>query len=222
MKIPIAFSFACCAFLKSVSSTPLDERSACKTDNLLNALVNRIPDSYQFCSAYISVAATSTVTVYTVSFNLGNEIFGVTTDLRIQSTCILSSYIQVPTIVHPINLYNLQPQPFGITPSPLLYNTASPTPIKIPGGPQNYVAPGARRAKRDDTPNKLDSELISPTEPTVPKELIRRATPTLPSYLATTYPPSRISSACSCLSVPAATKSTVYRASLSTTFVRAS
>ena len=130
---------------------------------------------------------------------------------------MLLTYVQVPTIVHPINLYNLQPQPFGITPSPLSYNTASPTPITIPGGPQNYVAPGARRGKRDDYFEESQETVLI-----VVGELLKRATPTLPNYLATTYPPSRISSGCSCLSVPAAASSTVYQALLSTSIVHPS
>lgn len=68
MKLPLSILFVGHSLLRCASATLLEERTGCNGDNLLNALVNHIPDSYPFCSAYISIPTTSVVTVYTVSF----------------------------------------------------------------------------------------------------------------------------------------------------------
>jgi hypothetical protein len=117
-----------------------------------------------------------------------------------------------------VNLFNLQPQPYSIIATPLVYNSVSPTPIRVPGGAQNYFGPGARRAKRETFTGTI-SEPIPTPPPSLPQELLRRGTLTVPTYLATTYPASRLSSACSCLSVPAGVTTTVSRGFFSIDFV---
>jgi hypothetical protein len=115
----------------------------------------------------------------------------------LQSTLVLSTYAVATQTIHPLDLYNLQRVSYGSNPPPIIYNSASPSPSSVPGNPRYYGWPSdVPHAKRDALP-------------TPPPELLKRAGTTLPTYIATTYPPSRLSSACSCLSVPASTTTTI-------------
>jgi hypothetical protein len=170
----------------------LEERAACNKDNLLNAFTNpaHSAEASTFCSAYISVPLTSTSTF-----------FG-------PDTCTLYTTGYSAIARHPLQLYNLQRLP-DPAPATISYNSASPTPVTVPGGALNYVSPSQHaKVKRD-----VEAPVITPS-PTIDgaaaAELRRRAASTvpLPTWLSTTYPASRISSACSCIS-PSAAFSTV-------------
>jgi hypothetical protein len=170
----------------------LEERAACNKDNLLNAFTNpaHSAEASTFCSAYISVPLTSTSTY------------------RGPDTCTLFTTGYTAIARHPLQLYNLQRLPDPAPPT-ISYNSASPTPVTVPGGALNYVSPSQHaQVKRD-----IEEPVVTPS-PTVDgdriAELRRRAASTvpLPTWLSTTYPPSRISSACSCIS-PSAAFSTV-------------
>ena len=99
--------------------------------------------------------------------------------------------IAVETI-HPVQYINFQQVS---TYTPITYNSVSPSPITV--NPYTYGNPYYGRIKREAVPTPP----VAHIEP-------RATTSSLPSYVAT-YPPPSISSACSCLSVPAATTETV-------------
>ncbi|KAJ9604282.1 hypothetical protein H2200_011116 [Cladophialophora chaetospira] len=175
----------------------LEERaattSACKQDNLYNAFTNPAhrAEASTFCSAYISIPLTFTTTTF-------------------PGTCTLVTTGYAVATIHPLYLYNLQPLSGSAT--PITYNTASPSPSPVPGGAQNY---GSGYNKRDEE-RKLDVAASVPTTPTITpspslplQELVRRSSIPPPTWLSTTYPPSRISSACSCISPSAAFTTTV-------------
>ena len=99
--------------------------------------------------------------------------------------------------------------------TPISYNSADPTPSTVPGNPQSYGWPYGEKVRRGT--GQTSSHSFSwpfPTQTPMPtpspnQELKRQGGDVpLPSFLATTYPASRLSSACSCLSVPAASTST--------------
>ena len=188
--------------LKSSSSISLEERSVCKTDNLLNALVNHIPDSYQFWSAYFSIPATSVTTVCTVRSNVlqvrailiswHSQLVCCQLTLKSRQLCNLS----ISTIFNHSHLgSHLR-----------LFHTTQFLQINHHPGWSTELCCSWRwsweawwflwRESRDRTCRCRGAA--------------QRATPTLPNYLAATYPPFRISSGCSCLSVPAAATSNVY------------
>ena len=125
-----------------------------------------------------------------------------------QGTCTLSTYGYASATIHPLQLFNVQP--LSGTPTPIIYNSASPSPSTVPGGALNY--PPYQRRKRDGLANFVapSEATITPSPSISQLELKRRAAaPPLPTWLATTYPPSRISSACSCVSVSASSTTTL-------------
>jgi hypothetical protein len=158
----------------------LDRRAQCNADNVLRALQHRTPDSQVFCSSYISQPAATTVTVYTATY----------TD--VQTTYSYSTR-------HPAFLYNLQR--WSSTQTALKYATANPKPSTVPGGACYYPSGGFCA-----TPGPYKRDLVD--RAATPTTTSSTPTQTVPSYLAT-VPPTRISSACSCLSIPFATTLTL-------------
>jgi hypothetical protein len=124
-----------------------------------------------------------------------------TTITRVTGTITVSASATATTTIHPLYLYNLQPFGVKTPPTPLSYSTPLPTPQTVPGGPQSYGFP----------PFKRDAM------PTLTKKLRERQNTGSIASLVATYPASRISSACSCLSVPYST--TVTQAIAATTTV---
>ena len=207
-----AFLVNSLCFVSVVLGSGLERRAAasssklvCNSDNLLRALQHRTPDSYSFCSSYISQPSTTTTT----------------------DTFLTNTYTYQPSTdyyLHPQELFNLQR--FSSDPTPLIY-TNKVLPSTVPGGAQNY--PPYQRGRRDvPEPSTLGSVATAPEAATKTLQLLARATTTfqaatttssVPAYLAT-YPPSRISSGCTCLSVPYMYTETKYTTADTTVTVR--
>lgn len=86
MSFRLPLIFIVITSLSSVQCSPAS--TYCYQDNVLRALQHRTPDSYAFCSSYISQPPTRTVTVYSSTY----------TDTE-------AAYITSPR--HPAFLYNL-------------------------------------------------------------------------------------------------------------------
>lgn len=109
--------------------------------------------------------------------------------------------------VHPLYLYNLQHRPYDCSQRPVTYDSASPSPATVPGNPSDFTGACTNNVK------------ARAPEPTA--FYIRRATPSAsslstPTFIASTIPLSRISSACSCLTVPFSSTRTISTATTTT------
>lgn len=163
------------AELEEVGSAIHQRQAGCNADNLLRALRNtaRAATATPFCESYIcSPSSTATATATGTG--------------------------------HPAWFYNLQPTFSGET--PVTY-ASPPSPSTVPGGGGNYGCqelfgiascwPNAERRRLVPTP--------AVGEPQQDNHIQRAAdttscpSPPLPTFVATTYPPASISSACSCL-----------------------
>ncbi|KAK8020083.1 hypothetical protein PG990_005221 [Apiospora arundinis] len=153
---------------------PVENRQdGCGHDNLLRALLNptRSAEATSFCNDYLC-RPSSTVT----------------------ATAVGSA--------HPLYLYNLQPSNRA-SGTPLTY-PSPPTPSPIPGNaacygwPEGVACPYPPTRKR----SPADAPAAALAAPHARREAAAECpTPTVPSFLttATTYPASRLSSACSCV-----------------------
>ncbi|KAK8088389.1 hypothetical protein PG997_003350 [Apiospora hydei] len=104
---------------------------------------------------------------------------------------------------HPLYLYNLQPSAHG-SGTPLSY-PSPPTPSTIPGNAACYAWPAGVPCPYPPTRKRSPGPALAAPAPAVQGRQAAAdcSTPTVPAFLTTTattsYPASRLSSACSCL-----------------------
>ncbi|KAL9622633.1 MAG: hypothetical protein Q9160_002943 [Pyrenula sp. 1 TL-2023] len=111
--------------------------------------------------------------------------------------------------IHPLYLYNLQHQPYGCSRRPLTYNSALPSPATVPGNPSDYTG---------SCTNDVKARAPEPTAFNIRRAATSTASSlSTPTFIASTIPPSRISSACSCLTIPFSSAQTVNTATTTTT-----
>ncbi|KAK7950987.1 uncharacterized protein PG986_006715 [Apiospora aurea] len=160
--------------IPALSAGPVEGRQAgCARDNLLRGLLNpaRTAEATSFCNDYLC-RPYSTVTATTAGS------------------------------AHPLYLYNLQPSAHG-SGTPLSY-PSPPTPSTIPGNAACYAWPGGVPCPYPPTRKRsLGPALAAPALAVQGRQAADCSTPTVPAFLTTTatssYPASRLSSACSCL-----------------------
>lgn len=188
---------------------PLEERGGCNADNLLRLLraTDRLSDSLPFCSSYIGLPA-STVTVATVTPTVtqsvtqtatGTAVFHTTPTVTVTVTTVSTDteiVNETPTETSVATEVSTQTDVFSVTPSVTVttqivnIGTSSFTQT-ITVSTTITKAYGAAKLRRG-TKQPLSDQVLS------------------------TYEPSRISSACSCLTIPVNTKYVTATASAAT------
>ncbi|KAK8055104.1 hypothetical protein PG993_000331 [Apiospora rasikravindrae] len=156
----------------ALSAGPVEARqTGCARDNLLRALLNptRTAEVTSFCNDYLCRA------YFTVTATTAGS-------------------------AHPLYLYNLQPSVLG-SGTPLSY-PSPPTPSTIPGNAACYAWPAGVSCPYPPT-RKRSPDPVAPAPAVQARQAVADCpAPTVPSFLmtaTTSYPASRLSSACSCL-----------------------
>ncbi|KAB5566864.1 hypothetical protein GE09DRAFT_1056341 [Coniochaeta sp. 2T2.1] len=189
---------------------PLEERAGCNADNLLRLLraTDRLSDSLPFCSSYIGLPA-STVTVITVTPTAtqavtqtatGTAVFYTTPTVTVTVTTVSSEteiFNETPTETSVVTEVTTQTDVFSVTPSVTVttqiinIGTSSFTET-ITVSTTTTKAYGAAKLRRGSAKQPLSDQVLS------------------------SYDPSRISSACACLTIPVNTMYVTATASAAT------